>query len=158
MPNKRRRRRYMKIDLMETSAVGAPSYSFAHFSQEGFSLIKALKAFSEAERRQIETKMPEETEQAKEEAEEQPEAEAEVETKEANVEEETEEVEEEVEAEEEAEETESDTEKSLKEVVTALKDAVETLSVQRGLVEKRETVESKVKSASAGELFLAMLK
>jgi len=148
----------LKVDLLETSVVGTPAYADAHFS-----FMKALKNFergvlkmSEEETVQQEEVQPEPTEEAKPEAPaEEPaeEVEAQVEAKDATPEDDSEE-----ESEEEDEE-ESDDEEEMKsasaKVESLLKNALEKLSVDRGLVEKKKTQEEMVKHATPGELAIA---
>lgn len=153
----------MRIELFETSAVGTPAYPDAHFS-----FIKALNQAYIAERRIFnDNNMPEETDieqkkaKPKEEpkveekpAEEKPEEKVEApieasKTPEVSKSEDEEEVDE-----DEIEEVLDEKEASAKELLSVLKEAIATLSVERGLITKpaEEDAKVKLKSMSVGEL------
>jgi len=138
MPKKRRV--WKKIELIETSAVGTPSYPDAHLS---YSFIKALNAQLNLK----ETEMAEENEVQETET-----SEAPAETSETSESEEKEETEN---SESESEKSEDSAEKSaeIKELIDksvneALIKAIKELSPQRGLVAKKEELQK----MSLGEL------
>lgn len=150
MKAKRKRRVYQKIDLLETSCVGIPAYPFAHLSAET-SLLKALSN-TQLNPQEVKNNMEEnETVQAEAPVVEEVKEEAEVATPEAVEEPKAEEPKvEEAKVEEVAEETEdksADMKLLVKQLVT---DAMNELTVERGLVAKEQ--ESAVKSMSIGEL------
>jgi hypothetical protein len=144
-----KRRRFMKISLLETSAVGVPAYPDAHFS-----LAKALSDTQIIERRSKEMKKEneapvEEVEEVLEDAEEVVEEEAEEEDCEC---EEAEEVEEKgtlpVTHLEEA--------KSVKEIANEIAKSIkEAMNSERGLVEEAADTTKTLKNASLGELAIA---
>jgi len=147
-----KRRRFMKISLLETSAVGVPAYPDAHFS-----LAKALSDTQIIERRSKEMKKEneapvEEVEEVLEDAEEVVEEEAEEEDCECEEAEEAEEVEEKgtlpVTHLEEA--------KSVKEIANEIAKSIkEAMNSERGLVEEAADTTKTLKNASLGELAIA---
>ena len=149
----------MKVDLMETSAVGIPAYPDAHLS-----FIKSLKSLTnsslagEAELNS-ETESMEENEVPKEEVPQQEEqVEEKVEEAESKTEEAVEEEKEEPQAEEAVEESKSITESNVKAIVKdAITEALREIKPQRGLVDKSQEEDFKklCKEASVGELALA---
>jgi len=143
MPKKRKV--WKKIELIETSAVGTPSYPDAHLS---YSFIKALKSFN-AQLNLKETEMAEEKieNQAQETETEKSEAPAETsETEEEQAKEEPEPTSEE--KEESAEKSAEIKELIDKSVNEALIKVIKELSPQRGLVAKKEELQK----MSLGEL------
>jgi hypothetical protein len=138
----KKRKRFMKLELLETSAVGTPAYADAHFS-----LAKSLSnAYQDLKGGLTEQKMAEEiTEKV-------------AQTEVAEVKSEVAQVEKEVEVAEIKSETKEVKTASVDELIATLKEVIAKMPVERALVEKKETSTDKVKSASNGELFLAMLK
>jgi hypothetical protein len=137
----KKRRRYMKVELLETSAVGTPAYPDAHFS--------FIKSLAHSIKKEDKDKMPEVEVKSQE-------AEV-VETKATEVEAEKS-VEVEVEAKEEVEaEPEAEDKSAIVEAIKELQSAIKELSVQRGLVAEKEdtSVKDMMKNASIGELAIA---
>jgi hypothetical protein len=163
----KKRKRFMKIELFETSAVGTPAYADAHFNYD-CSFMKALKDAEDdyipdieddmeeveendedvknIERREVE-KMPEDSIKTEK-------SEAVVEVKEAPVAIETKEAEI-VKEVIEAKEVKID-EAKVKEIVSAsLKEVLDKLSVERqGLVEEKKSKSEWAKTAPLGEIAL----
>tara|TARA_Y100000310_G_scaffold340668_1_gene437255 strand:- start:687 stop:1154 length:468 start_codon:yes stop_codon:yes gene_type:complete len=144
-----KRRRFMKISLLETSAVGVPAYPDAHFS-----LAKALSDTQIIERGSKEMKKEneapvEEVEEVLEDAEE---------VEEEVVEEDCEECED---AEEVGEKgvlpvTQLEEAKSVKEIANEIAKSIkEAMNSERGLVEKTAETKETLKNASLGELAIA---
>lgn len=143
----KKKRRYMKLNLMETSVVGIPAYPDAHLS-----LIKALQSLTERrEETMSETENQEAVKAEVVEVKSEPVAEV---VKEAEQVEVAKEVEKAVEV--------DSMEETLKKIETRLTEAInkafEQLSVKRGLVETQEAKEAEtvksLKSMSIGELAL----
>jgi len=151
--NKKKRKVFLKINLLETSAVGIPSYPFAHLSSDNFSLIKALSSLeADDEQLNLNFKTMEE-EEKKIEEEEAPKAEAEGEAQE-----EENEKSESVESESAAEESsEDDSEKidsaKIEEAVAKAVEKVLQKKTERGLVAE-ENLKEELKKKSVGELAL----
>jgi dGTP triphosphohydrolase len=153
----KKRRRFMKIELLETSAVGTPAYADAHFS--------FFKSLSTAYNQQLKgghntEKMAEEVTTEKEAVVQEVKSEAQVEVKSEVVEAVKEVVVEEVKATEvktteAVVETKSD---KMDELIATLKEVIAKMPVERALIETKSSQVDKVKSASNGELFLAMLQ
>lgn len=155
MNKKRKRNRFMKINLLETSAVGIPAYPDAHMS-----FIKALSDYINKDERRFELNNMSETENtvAEETVEQVTETQEVEETVEAPVEESVKE-----EATQEATEEVEETEKSASvedRLVTllskAVEEAIEKSSVKRGLIEssddKSEALAKELQNLSVGEL------
>lgn len=134
----------MKIELFETSAVGTPAYPYAQFNNFMRSLSKAYNIERRVEKEMTEKEVA--VEEVKEAVSEVKAVES-VEAKAVEVAQVTEKA---VVAEEK--------DAKMEDLVQKLSDAISKLSVDRGLVEKKASAVADVKSASAGELFLAMLK
>ena len=146
MSCKKKRRRFMKIELLETSAVGTPAYADAHFS-----FFKSLSnAYHQLKGGHNTEKMAEEITTEKEAIVEEVKSEIVQEVKEA--------VKETIV--EEAKEVAVETEKSdkLDELIATLKEVIAKMPVERALVETKSAQTETVKSMSNGELFLAMLQ
>jgi len=151
---KTKKRVFTKINLLETSVVGIPSYPNAHMS-----FIKTLTngCFATDEEKLNQTNQTENmTEEPQQEV--APVEEAAVET--APVEEEAKEEPVEEVKEEEAKEEEAVEEKSApvdfeKALESALEKMAEKLETKRGLVQKEEAFNETVKKASVGELAIA---
>jgi|10_taG_2_1085330.scaffolds.fasta_scaffold11625_3 hypothetical protein len=146
-----KRRRFMKISLLETSAVGVPAYPDAHFS-----LAKALSDTQIIERRSKE--MKKENEAPVEEVEEVLEDAEEVVEEEAEEEEDCEECEEAEEVEEKGTlpVTHLEEAKSVKEIANEIAKSIkEAMNSERGLVEEAADTTKTLKNASLGELAIA---
>ena len=148
----KKRKRFMRLELLETSAVGTPAYADAHFS-----LFKSLSnAYQDLKGGQEKMAEEEITENKVEEV--KPvEEEVKTETETVVVEEEVKSAV--VEEIKEIKSVEANVEKAdkLDQLIATIKDVIAKMPVERALVETKSSVD-KVKSASAGELFLAMLK
>lgn len=144
----KKRKRFMKLELLETSAVGTPAYADAHFSLFK-SLSSAYQDLKGGEEKMAEEEITGEEEKAPEtpvEAVETP-----VEAVEADVAVAVEDKVEETEAP--VEETE---ERSTKWLISTLQEVITKMPVERALVETKSSMADAVKGASLGELFLAM--
>lgn len=148
---KKKRRRFMKVNIFEGSAVGIPAYADAHFSAGDFDLVKALSNSIPVRRAEIpsEKTMAEEeqTTTPVEEAEEAeaPEAESEAEAPE------------EAEAPAEEQKSISLSEKDLKALISGA--VSEAIKSQRGLIAEEsseEKLKAELSKKSIGELAMEM--
>jgi len=149
----------MKVDLLETSAVGIGAYPFAHnsFDPNSFDLLKALHTLSlSTERRGVDhiAKMSEEEKKTEDTSSESSEG---TEEKKEGAEEKSEESSEGSDATEEKSVTVALTKDDIKDMMTGI--VKEALTAKRGLVDAgtpEEKARKIVKDAELGELFLAM--
>lgn len=169
MACKKKRKRFMKIELLETSAVGTPAYADAHWSffKEAsdfysYQLKGGQKDKTMAEEKEMISEEVKSEEVVSEQPAEQPQVEEAVSEVQEEVKSDVAEEVKSVETEKAVEVTEVkevvNKEAKLDELISQLKEVLSKLPVERALVETKETKAESLKKASAGELFLAMLK
>jgi len=155
MKKKKKVRVYGKVDLMEISVVGIPSYPYAHLNYSS-SLVKALHSAFDKPNLNLNVKnMSEEETQTEEEGSTEAEesAEAEAEAEEPEKPEETEEEKQEASEEESKEDISEEVEKLVSIAVT--KELKRLSEEKRGLVDKGK-IQELCKKAEPGELAMAL--